>query len=455
MDGTPRVTSSTATRPRTRLETRLYLLALVVTIMVRAAAVAGTDPQSVWIRWSGAKGAEKAREKGQIWDQALYDRFGWNLATEGILGVGSRPSAFCMPAYPILLAGTYKLVGHLPGAVRWVQVLLSTLTVVFLGILSRRLGGPRAEIIAILIGAGYPFFVYFVREVLTETLFLGAFVGTLLTASRVGARGRIIDGMLHGIATSLAVMTRPVGFFLALGTLILARPWASEGRTRRLVGLFLGALIVAGVWGSWILRNRQVFGETVPLDTHGGWSLYMGQLASRGVPIDQALQLVGYHHGDILTGKLPGGPRGELEADRRAGENARAMIRRDPATFVATFFGNVRGLWLGSYFGDVAESTGVQILMTLAALSTYLPILVLGLLGLLQCWKTGRRDFFWAAVLLLATSTLLHGIVQSGKRYRAETIDPVLLVLAAWQASRLLARWWREPEPIAELAAVP
>ena len=101
-----------------------------------------------------------------------------------------------------------------------------------------------------------------------------------------------------------------------------------------MAGLVLGALIVAGVWGSWIVRNRQVFGETVPLDTHGGFALYLGQLQARGVP--DAVGVVGYHHGDILRGSLPDGPRGELEADRRAGRRAMKMIRDDPAAFAAT-----------------------------------------------------------------------------------------------------------------------
>ncbi len=324
----------TSNRCRTPLETRLYLLAVALTILVRVAAVIGTDPESVFIRWSRSAGAPPLSEEGLVGDPALYDRFGWNVATQGVLGVGSRPSAFSLPAYPLLLGAIYKLFGHLPGAARWVQVLLNSLAVLFLGALARRLGGPRAEILAVLIGGLYPFYVYFVREVLTETLFLCAFSAMLLTAARVGSRGGIVDGLLLGVAVSVAIMTRPVGALLVPGALILARPWAPEGRGRRMAGLVLGALIVAGVWGSWIVRNRQVFGETVPLDTHGGFALYLGQLQARGVP--DAVGVVGYHHGDILRGSLPDGPRGELEADRRAGRRAMKMIRDDPAAFAAT-----------------------------------------------------------------------------------------------------------------------
>ncbi len=435
-------------RPRTRMESRLYFLALLLTFLVRAAAVMGTDPQDIWSRWSQSVGTAAMRGQGVLWDQALYDAFGWNVATEGVLGVGARGSAFCMPAYPVFLAAVYKIAGHLPGAARWAQVFLNVLAAVLLGALARRLGGRRAQIIAVFIVGMYPFFIYFVREILTEALFVFAFAATLLTASRVGSRGRLIDGVLYGMATGVQVMTRSVGFFLVPGTLILARPWVPEGRKRRLGALLLAALIVAGVWGSWILRNRRTFGEPVLLDTHGGWSLYMGALQARGVDFSVAVGMLGYQHGDILKGSLPGGSRGELEADNGCREKAMKLIREDPAGFGWAVLGNIRQFWLGSDFGHVADNRGMQLVMTLAGLASYLPVLLLGLLGLISCWRIGRRDFFWAALVLMATTSILHGTVNGGKRYRAATLDPVLIILASSQAASLLARWW--PEPSAE-----
>ena len=433
-------------RARTPMEARLYAMMLAITLLVRVIAVIGTDPASVYIQFSRAAGAPPLSEGRLVGDPEIYDRFGWNLATEGVLGVGSRPTAFSLPGYPLLLAATYRLAGHLPGVVRWVQIVLNTLAVLFLGALARRLGGPRAEILALLFGGLSPFFVYFVREILTETLFVFGFCATLLTAARVGSRGRIVDGALYGLAVSVAIMTRPVGFFLVPGTLILARPWASEGKRRRLGGLLLGGLIVAGVWGAWILRNREAFGEAVLLDTHGGFSLYLGQLQTRGVPVEEAVKMLGFHDNEIYKGTLPGGPPGELAASRRAGDNAMKMIRSDPAAFAATALLNIQWLWLGSSFSDIAGQGVMKLLMTLVAWLSYGPILVLGLLGLVRCWRIGRLDFFWAFAIMLFMTTLLHAVVMGGKRYRAATIDPELMVLAAWQGSLLMARWWREPQ---------
>jgi len=92
--------------------------------------------------------------------------------------------------------------------------------------------------------------------------------------------------------------------------------------------------------------------------------------------------------------------------------------------------------------------------MTLVAFALYPPVLVLGLFGLIHCWSIGRRDFFWATVVMLVSTTVVHGIVWGGKRYRTVIVDPVLMVLAAWQASLLLARWWQEPRPSVKATAV-
>jgi len=412
---------------------RAYYACLLLALLVRCGFVAFSDPRSLYSRWS------------TVTDAGVYDKFGWNLVTEGTYGVGSRPSAFSLPSYPLLLAGVYGMAGHLPGAVRWVQVLLGFCTVVLLGRLARCLGGRRAEIVAVALAAVYPYFIYFTGEILTETLFLFALSGALLSAARLGTQGRIRDGALHGLFASLLVMTRPVGLFLEMGALILARPWAREGRRRRMTGLLAAAIFVAAAWSGWVLRNRRAFGETVLLDTHGGFGLYMGQLVSRGVDPDEMYSRVGYSHLSIENGTLPGGARGEVLADRRCGREAMAMIRDDPATFVTIFRRNVTNLWIGINMGDAARKGGGFVPLTVVGWLSYSPLLILGMAGLLRLGREHRWVPLAAVLAAFLLSSALHGLVLGGMRYRVATLDPFLLVLAAWEAIALLAwiqsRW--------------
>jgi len=310
------------------------------------------------------------------------------------------------------------------------------LTVFFLGRLAFFLAGQEAEILAVVGGAVYPYFLYFTRELLSETMFLFAFSGMMLTAVQVGRRGHWMDGLRHGVFAALGLMTRPVGLVLEAGALLLCRPWARQDRRSRLSGLLIGALVVALLWGAWLTRNRQVFGEFVPLDTHGGFALYVGQLFSRGFTAEEVFRRVGYSHTDIEKGKMPDGPRGELEADRRAGEAARKMIREDPIAFLGTLPRNVAELWVGMDFTDMAARGGGLGLLVLVGLAAYLPLLLLGLAGLGRMVRDRNWDTLWGVTGILLVTTAVHAVVLGGKRYRVATIDPVLIVLAAYQVSR-------------------
>jgi 4-amino-4-deoxy-L-arabinose transferase-like glycosyltransferase len=395
---------------------------MIAALLIRIAYIQTSDPRSLTTPWSTTT------------DIRVYDQFGWNLAREATMGIGDRPSAFAMPAYPLFLGAIYRIAGHLPGAVRWVQALLGLLTLFCLGRLARFLAGPRAEMLAVTAGAFYPFFVYFTGEILTESLFVCAFSGMLLSAARVGAEGRTRDGLLHGICLTVAAMTRPVGVFLEPALLILCRPWAAEDRRRRLTGLLLGFLVYGAAWGGWIARNRSVFGETVLFDTHGGFAFYLGHLISIGEKPEEIHRKLGYTHSQVAAGELPGGPRGELEADRRAGEMARRSIREDPARFARAFARNVINLWVGLDFSEVAAETRRIGLTTLVGWVSYGPILLLGLAGLRRLGREGRPALL-AVLAVFVTTSLIHGIVLGGQRYRVATLDPILLVLASVEVS--------------------
>lgn len=405
----------------TRKQRRLYALCVAFCILARCLSLIGTDNDAVYSRWS------------TVTDAGVYDAFGWNLASKGTLGIDERPSAFALPAYPLLIAGTYALVGHKPGAVRWLQVLMGVLSLIFLGRLARYLSSPRAEIILLLGGAVYPFFLYFTRDLLTETLSIFALSGLLLSAYLLGQTGKMRYGVLHGSLLAVAMLTRVSGLVVELGILLLARPWAREHRSQRLMSLSMGMLIVAVAWGGWIVRNQKVFGEIVLFDTHGGFALYTGQLFSRGLSAEEVVERVGYKHRDIELSRLPGGPQGELEADRQAGAAALEMIREDPKRFLQTLPRNTYMLWLGLDLSGAAEKGGRFWLMTAAAWGSYGPLLILAIAG---AWRASKSDHilvFIGLIVTLLLFTALHSIVLGGMRYRAAGLDPILFIFAAWE----------------------
>ncbi len=430
----PRSLSSSA--PPDRIA---YLLLALLCLGIRLVYVSGTGMDQLYTRWSTAT------------DAVVYDQFGWNLASRGTLGVGDRPSGFAMPGYPMLLAAVYHVFGHLPGAARYLQAFLGLLTVLAIGRTAGILAGRRAELIAVAAGAVYPFFVYFTGEILSECLFMAALSGMLLTAAQAGRDGRTSSGILHGACLTVAALTRPVGVFLEPAVLVLARPWSRTQRRPRIAGLLLGFLLCGTTWGGWIARNRSVFGETIPFDTHGGFALYLGHLEAIGASQQEIHEKLGYTHDSVAQGRIPGGPRGELETDRRSAAKAWESIRQDPRRFALSVLRNVAALWFRLNYSDVAAGTGRLTLATLAGWASYCPILGIACAGLWRLLRERRWRVLAAFLGIFLITSAVHGVVIGGQRYRVATIDPLLLVLAPLGADGWIeARRKAVPSPPSE-----
>ena len=429
----PSSPSTPTATPRLGGHLRAWAAVALIALGTRALLVSRTDPARVMTHWSN------------VGDATLYDTFGWNLASRGVLGVGSQPSAFVMPGYPVLLAGVYGLAGHVPGAVRWAQVVLGAAAVLMLGAFAARVRGTRAGLLVAVIAAVYPYFLYFVPELLTETAFLFCSAGMLLAAKRLGDEGRLRDGLFFGACFTWAVMTRSVALILLPGLLVLARPWTLPARASRLAALAIAFVMLAGVWGGWVLRNQRALGTPVLFDTHGGFTLYTGQLISMGVPhaevVRRTKEELGYYRYDIERGTLPGGPAAEVEADRRATARAKALMRNDVRGYVARIPENLAALWLNLDFDKVAGKKSWS-LIAIAGWASFVPLALLGFAGLWTLWRERKVAEMVALVWILAATTVLHGLTHGGKRYRAAVIDPILICAAGLQ----LDAWGRRGE---------
>lgn len=412
---------------------RAYVALLIAAFMVRAVVVMSTDPMKVLSRWSN------------VGDATLYDTFGRNVALEGVLGVGAQPSGFVLPAYPVFVGGVYKVFGAVPGAVRWSQAVLSVLTIMLLGRLARRLAGQRAQLVVVLCASFYPFLVYFVPEILTETLFIFCFSAMMTTSADIGSTGRLRDGIFHGLALAVGCMTRPVALIMEPGILLLSRPWERTGRARRLSALGVAMAILGVAWGTWVVRNFRVFDEVVLFDTHGGYTLYTSQLIARGLShrevVERTQRELGYYRYDIERGTLPGGPHAELENDRRAAIKARELMSQGRWLMARLAVRNIYHLWANLDFTEVEHRASGVGLAGIVGWIAYVAVLIPGFWGLVELVRAKRFDVVLAFGWVLLATTALFALTHGGKRYRVATIDPVLIVAAGIAASSRRLPW--------------
>ncbi|AOQ25197.1 hypothetical protein MTAT_00050 [Moorella thermoacetica] len=152
--------------------------------------------------------------KGFSSDAVNYDLMARQFLDKGFLGyMSSRPNAYITPGYPLFLALIYKLYGYAQGsplqAVRVVQACLGTLTVVLLYLAGREVKNTRVGLVAALLAAIYPTFVWAPTIPLTEVVYTFFFMLYFYLQLRYLRHPSPLGGVLTGLIFGLAILVRP------------------------------------------------------------------------------------------------------------------------------------------------------------------------------------------------------------------------------------------------------
>lgn len=202
-------------------------------------------------------------------EQPLAAEAPWPDATWTFAPLGYRPGripATIVPTYPpglpLMMAGFISLFG--PFGAFLVVPLLGSVTVVTTFFLGRQIGGAACGLLAAMLLATSPIFLFQLREPMSDVPVTAWWLlATLLAATRT--KGSVFAG---GLAASAAIMTRPnlVPLAAVLGIFILA---CSEPRFRaRLANATsFAAGVLPGCFGL-ALVNRSLYGS--PLESGYG-----------------------------------------------------------------------------------------------------------------------------------------------------------------------------------------
>ena len=348
--------------------------------------------------------------------------------------------------------------GYLP--VLLVQSALSAATLLSLGWLARNIGGHRAALWTVVLGALYLPFTLFAGLLLSETLFLLLFslaLATLLRTrqllaqamhSRNGVRSparlrqplRLYGwAVLAGVLLGLGVLTRAN----ALAFVPLSVLWLMWGTTRSVdtagqaddaggggrrwgglrlrtsvvtAGLVLAACIVALL--PWVVRNYRAYGVAA-IDTTAGYNLWLGSV---GVRDEQRLQA------DLRA--IPDHAGRQAFALAHAWQN----IAADPARFIAKGAKETLDLWRPLFSAEERQVAGYTLgrvpAWHLAALLAfddllYTAILLLALAGMVLL---PSHPFKWLTLLWVLVWVGMAFVFFAVTRFRL----PVVAVLLPW-----------------------
>ena len=374
-----------------------------------------------WVIWRGSQGLSFSDDAKAYHDLAanLVERNQFVTVIDPPHRV-DIPYATRPPLTPFVLAAAYTVFGLHPLAGQLLLAALGALTTVVVYHLGKDLFSREVGVLAGLLTACYPFFVFLSAVPITENLAIPLYAFLALALVHGARSSAWHHAVVSGCLLGLAALNRPqiLGFFPLLVPLV-ALGWGS-GWSAKLRNVALMVVCWAVILAPWTIRNRVVLHRWAPVSLQGGTALLEGNNPHTQTALTQLEHGArGWYDdprwGSDLAGLSP------VEADRAAFDLALHFIRDHPARALDYA---AQKLWI--FFSAYNQP--------IAKISWY-PMLAFSLLGF---WCT-RRD--WRRLLpihlLVAQTILTAAIFTSMPRFRAP-VEPFFLLLAAVA----LRRWW-------------
>ena len=331
---------------------------------------------------------------------------------------------FYPPLYPYFIAVLHRAFSSL-AAVAWVQAAVGALLVPAVGRVGSSAFSPRVGLLAAVVVAFYPDFVWFSVHFWSETLFVVLLwwaIERVLRSDAASATGAAVAG---GVLWGLATLTRELTLYLApLALLWILRGEARRGTRRASPGVRRACAFALGLVLTilpWTIRNAIVFHAFIPVSTMGGSNLWQGNVPLTHLEVHAAL------------GKI----EDPVERDRQARKLAWEAIRaRQPGWIFEKLREQMPEFWkAGSEVLDHVISRGAcrplrpgeQMALEVAVVGPYLAVLALALVGLARA-RPGPAPVF--LLVLLAAWNAAHVVAYATTRFRLPVL-PVLFLFAS------------------------
>ena len=374
-------------------------------------------------------------------DAARYERIAALLYTDQRFAVpGSDAPYDWSPGAPLFYAGLYYATGGVhPGLARLSIALLGLVTVVICYLLGRRLAGAAGGLLAALLAATYPAFVFNTGRLLSEPLAEVTVPGAVLAFLWALEKRSVWAWLAPGALIGASALVRPeyLIFGIALVALALVKVALDRGiRTGAAAGAVMLVAFAVPI-APWAIHVSNEVGRFVPVSTGAGKALFIGSyLPGEGIHDRVKIELMERYLGmrdvtpeqragqpmepllDRVAAKYPDLPR-DAALNRIGRENLSRYVREDPFGVAGMMLNKMRWMWRGS--------SGAM--LSPAAVVLQVAILVFAVVGLgLLAWR--RR--FEAILLggLILGLTVFSGIVLAAPR-RNLALMPLVMTLAS------------------------
>jgi 4-amino-4-deoxy-L-arabinose transferase-like glycosyltransferase len=404
-------------------------------------------------------------------DADMYERLAAQLFHHGEWGIpGSANPYDFAPGAPLFAAAIYNLIGDVsPLAARLGLAVAGTAGVLVVYLLGRRLGGPRAGLVAAGLAAVYPPTLFYTSLLSGEPLAILSVAGAVLAFLWACDPGRspwawALPGFLLGLTAFLRPEYLALTALLAVLAVVLVGRRAGAWRGAAAGGLM--ALAFAATIAPWTTIASNDLGRFVPVSTGGGKALFIGTyLPGDGLHERTKAHLYHRFRGadpspeelrqlpmnpmlDEVAEEYPALPRDEA-LGRVGRENLVHWATDEPRALAQMIAGKVAHMWHGSGSPSYTPTGG----------AVHYLMLVAGFAGLVLLLARRRWEVLPILVLLVGIS-LIGGLLLAGTR-RNLPVMPLVIAMAGvslvaafdWVRARSARRRVTEPEAVESVLA--
>ena len=333
------------------------------------------------------------------------------------------------PGFPLMCYGVYKLFGHNPLYIIFIQIVVTSLLIIPVALIARRIFDEKTAVLAgFLVGLHPALIVYAACKVHKMNIYSFLFILLAYLFLRLKEDPRLSRFIILGIVAGITMLVRVTGVVFIFFGLIWFY-WVSRERAGykiKAIALFLLIFFLTLI--PWQIRNYAVFGKPVLLRTNQWGALWYGNIpGSKGCLYGED----GSVNVDNITATLP--PEFFKMDEIKQNDYLKALtigyFREDPGAFITRIIKKVYYFW---YFSPYQGSLYPKLWMRLYKIY-YLFILTPAIFSIIYSFlflKKGNKQEMALILALFLGLTMVHSLYFVEARHRW-TIEPLLLIFTA------------------------